>query len=167
MTDYSRFEVKCEDLDWVPNSEKTRWFLVLRLRKPEGDGLNRLLDVCNGTVEEYSQPSLYAASRHARERPLKVTAWPRKQGRNNIVPTPKTEEVSDYSSAFHISVAWTLEQPSSFVMNSTKSAINDEAFEALESVPITVDAVKVKVGNIVTSIFLPLKVIEGKSLFGI
>jgi hypothetical protein len=166
MTDDLSFELRFQDLDWVSNFEKTRWFLVLRLRKPEGDGLNRLLDVCNGTVEEYLQPPLYAASRSPRERPLKVHGRPRKQGSNNIVALPKIDGLSDFSTAFHISIAWALEKPSSPVADLTRAAINDEILESLKRVPITVDALKIKVGNIVTSVSLPLKAVEGKSLFG-
>jgi U6 snRNA phosphodiesterase len=167
MTDGFSFELRFEDLDWVPNFEKTRWFLVLRLRKPGGDGLNRLLTVCNETVEQYSQPPLYTASRSARQRSLKLNRGQKKYGRSRDGSLPKMDEALDFSSAFHISIAWALEQPSSFLMDIMKAAINDEIFESLKKVPITVDALKVKVGNIVTSISLPVKAEEGKNLFGV
>lgn len=167
MTNNVRFELKFENLDWVPNFERTRWFLVLRLRKPERNGLNRLLTVCNGTVEEFSQPPLYAASKSTRQPSLKVNRSQRKYRRSHVDPLPKCDEALDFSSAFHISIAWALEQPSSFAMDITKAAINDEIFESLRKVSMKVDTLKVKVGNIVTSISMPLKAVEGKSLFGL
>lgn len=167
FTNNFSFELKFEDLDWVPNFEKTRWFLVLRLQKPEGDGLNRLLAVCNGTVEEYSQPPLYAASRLEGQRSPKVSKRQKWHGRDNIGASPKNDGTLDFSSAFHISIAWAFEQPSSFLMRNTKTSINNDVFEPLKRVSITVDALKVKIGNIVKSISLPLKAADGKGIFGV
>ena len=69
-----RFEVAFSSLDWVPNFEKNRWFLVLRVKVPENNGLNKLLHVSNTVVQEYGQAPLYVeasprtAPKHKRPR---------------------------------------------------------------------------------------------------
>jgi len=50
------FDVGFSSLGWVPNYEKTLWFLVLRASKPETDGLNKLLHVSNKVAAEFGQP---------------------------------------------------------------------------------------------------------------
>ncbi|KUL82275.1 hypothetical protein ZTR_10767 [Talaromyces verruculosus] len=55
-----RFTVVPDTLDWVSNTERTRWFLVLKLKKPTGDNLNRLLQISNRLLGAYNQPPLYA-----------------------------------------------------------------------------------------------------------
>ena len=81
----SRFHVHLDGLDWVSNYEKTRWFLVLHVGKPEGDHLNRLLGLTNQTLGLFGQPPLYASGEGGGE---------------------------DYSDCFHISIGWCLEEPS-------------------------------------------------------
>ena len=46
-------------LDWVSNFEKNRWFLVLRVKAPDNNELNKLLHISNTVVQEYDQPPLY------------------------------------------------------------------------------------------------------------
>jgi U6 snRNA phosphodiesterase len=166
MTNESRFELKFGNLSWVSNFEKTRWFLVLQLQKPEGDELNRLLTVCNETVEDYSQPLLYASPRPASEQSSKANAPPKRLGQKKMSSSPREGDILDFSSAFHVSIGWTLEQPSSYVTDITKATTKDTIFESLKTVSIKVDTLKVKVGNIVTSIPLAPKALEGKGLFG-
>lgn len=79
---------------------------------------------------------------------------------------PKNEEILDFSISFHISIGWALEWPSSYVLDTTRALINDEVFELLQEAPVKVDALKVKVGNVVTSISLTPKAADGKSIFG-
>ena len=76
-----------EHLDWVPNEDETRWFLVLRLREPPRDELKRCLRTCNLEVERYGQAPLY--------------------------PTSKGAPLVDSASPFHISIGWSLSKLSS------------------------------------------------------
>ena len=158
--------MKLADLYWVSNLEKTRWFLALQLQRPEGDELNRLLAACNSTVADYSQPPLYASPRSASQQSLKGNGRVRKLGHSDMSAPPKNEEILDFSSSFHISIGWTLERPSSHVMDTTTANISDGASTSLKKVSVKVDTIKVKVGNVVTSISLVPKVADGKSIFG-
>lgn len=79
---------------------------------------------------------------------------------------PRNGEILDFSSSFHISIGWTLERPSSHVIDTTNAIISDGASESLKKVPIKVATIKVKVGNVVTSISLAPKATEGKTIFG-
>jgi hypothetical protein len=166
MTDTFRFDLKLANTYWVSNLEETRWFLALQLQRPEGDELNRLLAVCNATVEDYSQTPLYASSGSTSQQSPKSNGRLRKLGHSNVSLLPKNGEILDFSSSFHISIGWTLERPSSHVIDTTNAVINDGASESLKKVPVKVDTVKVKVGNVVTSISLAPKAAEGKTIFG-
>jgi U6 snRNA phosphodiesterase len=154
------------NLYWASNFEETRWFLAIQLQRPEGDELNKLLAVCNGTVEDYLQPPLYATPRSTCQQSPKANGRPRKYGRTNMSASSSNEEILDFSTLFHISIGWALERPSSSVMDHTNSLINNEGFESLRNVPVKVDTLKMKIGNIITSISLAPKAAEGKSIFG-
>jgi U6 snRNA phosphodiesterase len=153
------------DLDWVPNFENSRWFLVCRVRRPDGNGLNKLLAVCNETVQDFSQPPLYASS-ETRSLSSKSYGKAGKSGPKGSNSTPKAKEVGDFSTAFHFSIGWTLENPRTGSAEQLKLAVNNKMSEALGTVSIGVNAVKVKVGNVVISVNLTAKAIEGKGLFG-
>lgn len=153
------------DWDWVPNFEKSRWFLVFRVSKPDGDGLNKLLAVCNETAESYSQPPLYA-SPETRSLPSKSYEKVGKYRPESSSSQPKARGVEDFSAAFHFSIGWTLENPLTGSTEQLKEVVGNKMSEAFGTVSIDVNAVKVKVGNVVTSISLTGKVTEGRGLFG-
>jgi hypothetical protein len=73
------------------------------------------------------------------------------------------QEVSD---AFHVSIAWKLEQPSFELLATTKSMAVD-GFEDVKKISFKVEEIKAKVGNAVTNIPLPRNVIEEKALWGV
>jgi hypothetical protein len=155
-------------LDWVPNFEKTRWFLVLRLKRPGGNDLNRLLDICNGIVEEYGQPPLYA-SQKATNLQSKDDGRPVKRVCNekNLMASMNDKvEMQDFSSAFHVSIGWTLEQPTMEAVEAIKAISNGGLFQGVRRICFKVEEIKAKVGNVVTSIFLPLKTTKINGLFG-
>ncbi|KAF7506979.1 hypothetical protein GJ744_011110 [Endocarpon pusillum] len=101
----------------------TRWFLALRLGQPEGDGLNRLLKMCNEVVREFGQPLLYERSEYAvrelgaggSEHESRGGNGPRagsgKKRRASVAKATRaaTAAVPDRSDCFHISIAWTLQ----------------------------------------------------------
>jgi hypothetical protein len=138
----------------VPNFEKTRWFLVLSLGRPGGDSLNKLLQTCNGTAQEFGQPLLYAKSVGKNE----VS----KKGKESITSNPAIQDLSD---SFHISLAWTLEKPSARVLENTRDICANVLFENLKDCSFMVDEIKAKIGNIVTSIQLHSKLAEKEELF--
>lgn len=74
--------------------------------------------------------------------------------------------MQDVSDAFHISVAWTLEPPSSEMLNATKAVVLNQ-FEGVRKVLIMVEEIKAKVGNVVTSVRLQRNVSEGSSLLSV
>ncbi len=157
-------------LDWVANFEETRWFLVLRIEKPESDSLNKLLHVCNKVVQEYGQPPLYTEpSKHREE----LTSDPKSSPNTNTQlrrprngqPKWTLSDVSDVSDAYHISIAWVLNSPSVDLLQATELQ-SKENLDGLRQIRIGVEEIKSKVGNIVTSIPLRKIVLEGRSLFG-
>ncbi|KAM3067610.1 poly(U)-specific 3'-to-5' RNA exonuclease [Clarireedia jacksonii] len=155
------FDVGFSSLGWVPNYEKTRWFLVLRVSKPETDGLNRLLHVSNKVAAEFGQPPLYA-------QPTPIHAPPKKHtARRNIRNTSLSfEHMQDLSDAFHISIAWALIHPDKEVITATDLAMKDQS-TTLKDIQVTAKEIKAKIGNIVTSIPLSKGATEDKSLFGL
>jgi len=153
------FDISFSDLDWVANFENTRWFLVLRLQKPEMDGLNKLLHISNKVIQEYDQPPLYAKSATP-SRNSKSKTWTR------TAPKCDWTDMKDVSNAFHISIAWTLGAPGQKLLELTETTANGY-MEQIRQTKVKVEEVKSKVGNGVTSFPLPKTVSVGKGLFGI
>ena len=148
--------------DWTANYEKTRWFLVMRLDRAPRDGLNELLRMSNTVVQRFGQPTLYTDSQppHA-TRPMypqahkKPRKGPTKPGSASKDSLPHTELANyvDASTSFHVSIGWTLTTPSDSLSKKLKHASHD--FRAIK---ISVDSVKVKIGNSITSIPLASKI---------
>ncbi len=138
-------ELLPESVKWVGNYERTRWFLVLGLRRPRGDGLNRLLRICNTVAEDFGQPELYG-SPPAKEQTPSTPSMGISKERDG-----KVSGEFDRSEAFHISIAWTLEEPPQIEDGGGQS--DDGGGEP--DLSVEVKDVKVKCGNFVMSI--PLK----------
>ena len=79
----SPFTVTISRLDWTPNADRSRWFLVLRLARPDGDVLNTLLYGSARVCRVLDLPELYHEARWA----------------------------DDCTTSFHVSIAWQLEDP--------------------------------------------------------
>lgn len=120
----------------MANYEKTRWFLVLRIKKPDNDALNRLLHLCNRTLAQFDQPPLYAKASHSSR-----TSSHRQSD----------EGSSDYSDCFHISLAWSLLEPN----HKECERVEATDLKALRGLRVRFDSVKAKIGNHVESIPLP------------
>ena len=144
-------------LDWVPNSEGNRWFLVLRLNRPECDTLNRLLQVTNAAALAFQQPLLYAKApnmaveTHAQKRSWKLSDNGR--ATKGTAAELHSNTGGDLSSYFHISIAWTLEEPSASMKQALEDLVEGEDFH----LNLNVDAIKTKIGNVVTNISLAIK----------
>jgi len=162
--------VSFKSLEWVPNVESTRWFLVLRLEQPANDGLNRMLRVANGVLSSFGQPPLYAVGQSEARTSLSENRRKRGFQGNRTVRTEdrgRTDVMSkstraDVPSQFHISIGWSLEKPSTDELERVRGAdISDLLIKT-----IRFDAVKVKIGNAITVIPLARRVEVGKGLIG-
>ncbi|KAK5055964.1 hypothetical protein LTR84_012514 [Exophiala bonariae] len=130
----STFTVNVVGLDWVSNHDATRFFLVLRLSMPAGDELNVLLNACNTSAREFRLTQLYVVPAEA-----DVSA---DQG--------ELLRISDHSSAFHISVAWTLQKPTEEAARQLSSVIVHQC----RGLEMRFDTLKLKMGNTVLDISL-------------
>jgi hypothetical protein len=136
--------------------------LVLRVSRPEDNGLNKLLATCNSTVEEFGQPPLYI------DHSAKVQEYRAKRGKSDSGPAPrKNLEILDHSNSFHVSIGWSLEPPSENMITLVKKFVGSEGFDDIKSISFGVDHIKAKIGNVVTSITLQSKVTERNVLFGL
>ena len=131
------FAVEVARLNWVANHDKTRFFLVLKLSKPNNDELNILLSICNEATQQLGLPQLYE---HQRDSPLDLDPRPKIQAQG----------MTDKSDAFHISIAWTLED----LGGRGKQSLMDIADDQLGGLKVSFSLLKLKIGNSV--IDLPL-----------
>jgi len=139
-------------LDWVSNHEHTRWFLVLRLQKPEDNSLNRLLHISNQSLAIFDQPPLYAniPTINIIDKSVQHVPRPRsdyRHGRASKGPRPSKNDLQDYSDCFHISLAWSLSQPS----RTDNQILQTLEVTQLKDIKTTFESVKVKIGNHVSN----------------
>lgn len=136
----------------MPNSERTRWFLVLRLKGPEADGLNSLLAAINCVARDSGLDMLYTEQESQEDRLLEKGpcmgesgAGKRRLNRgkhkefSSIVPADRT-------SKFHSSIAWQLEQPDKEIVRS------GDILKSVGGLSISCDCLKVKIGNAIHDI---------------
>jgi len=157
------FDVALEGLDWVSNYEKTRWFLVLRVTRPENDGLNRLLRISNRSLAAFGQPPLYEApsqSLEPREKGKRGTPRDKKGGRP---AKPPEQPVVDYSHCFHISIAWSLSEPSP----EDKERVSKVDLRGLRGLTVHFSSVKAKIGNNVLNLALPTRKVDERGFAGL
>lgn len=149
----TRLEISARGLRWVVNYENTRWFLVLQVQKPPGNELNNLLRVSDETAKAFKQPPLYAeqlppgtddGSRNLSQR--SVTG---KKARGKASSDSHSQEglssdkYLDVSASFHISIGWMLKAPSQDMI----MTLNSVSVEQSAEFQVSVDNLKVKVGN--------------------
>ena len=153
-SDVTPFQLHIAGLDWVPNSEKTRWFLVLKLKRPENDGLNLLLAVTNRVVRHSGLEMLYTDQDAEEDGVLEKEGVDRlpvgKRGLKGRKHRRQDATVpADCTRKFHFSLAWQLEEPSKASIESTN------ALESVKRLSISCDLVKIKIGNTIHDIPLP------------
>jgi len=134
------FETCFEQLQWHPNEDRTRWFLVLRVADEDG-ALLKLLHTCNSVAVKYGQPKLYEDDNEY----------------SGTQQTPKRMSNSKIPEKFHISIAWSLEEPpSSNATSASDTACNTLNLpSAIHSLRVPFGEVKVRIGQDVTS--MPLE----------
>lgn len=114
---------------------------MLHVAKPQNNGLNRLLELCNRALAQFNQPPLYAtSSRETRPSRAKVA-----QAHDHH------SQCGDYSDCFHISLAWSLSEPG----RSDEERVEGMDLRAVKELSVGFDSVKAKIGNHVESIMLP------------
>ncbi|KAL4814109.1 U6 snRNA phosphodiesterase Usb1 [Aspergillus spinulosporus] len=133
----SPFEVQIDSLDWVSNYERTRWFYVLRVKRPDGDCLKRLLHISNRSLGLFNQPPLYAPLLNSKS-----------GGNQPNIRGSKPASTGDYTECFHISIAWSLEEPT----DQEKKSMESIDIQRLKTLMIKFDCLKTKIGNNVSSI---------------
>lgn len=156
------FKVTLKWLDWVSNFENTRWFLVLRVNKPENNGLNRLLRLSNQSLAVFDQPPLYDVPDQTLNREYSRNRG-RGRGRGGSIREPIAVKSEDHSECFHISIAWSLTKPSV----EENERIRDINLGCLREIGIRFDNVKVKIGNSVMKVPFPTKALETRGFGGV
>jgi hypothetical protein len=143
---------------------------------PSKNELNRLLWASNRVVMSFGQAPLYAPEDLPSAKIQRGNARGRSRGfrggqgysRGPAKVNPEDEAQFDCSSHFHVSLGWSLEEPSLEMANRTKSTTILAIVKTLTTELVTgFEAVKVKVGNAVTVVPLPTKVKEGTGLIGL
>ncbi|KAL2802642.1 U6 snRNA phosphodiesterase Usb1 [Aspergillus granulosus] len=134
----SPFEIQVGSLDWASNTEKTRWFYVLRVKRLNQDHLNHLLRISNRSLGLFGQPPLYEPISDSSEL----------DGTGRHTRSSSSETLKDYTEYFHISVAWSLQEPPA----RDRDRVENLALQRLSSLRIHFDSVKAKIGNHVSSI---------------
>lgn len=143
------FEATFTGLKWVSNYEGNRFFLVLCIARPEHDELNKLLKASNRVAAAFTLPQLYAyanAQSHARD------AMKGKKGRRKLVTNDVlavADDVQDFSDAFHISIAWTLDPLSGSIGSSIDLSTKEAELQKLSSLSVHFTTAKAKIGNAV------------------
>jgi hypothetical protein len=129
--------VRPASLSWHVNEDKSRYFLVLRIQDTQNSSnpsaltlLNQLLLASNKAALQYNQPQLY-------------TKLKRQAGS------------SDFSPYFHISIAWSLPSPDHDLQDDDlklQPAVDAILKELCEDMIVSFDAVKIRIGQIVTAL---------------
>ena len=150
-------------LQWVANYEKTRCFLVLQLARPVENTLNTLLWTSNETAKAFGKPTIYvkpeieSAELRQRGRGMRGS---RTRGLRSTVS--RVTSVQDCTASFHVSIAWS----HGSVSNDVGAGIRSKYTADIEELYLSVKAVKVKIGNVVTSLPLSANVIDTVGIIG-
>ncbi|KAL8870059.1 MAG: hypothetical protein Q9215_004325 [Flavoplaca cf. flavocitrina] len=168
------FTVGLGSLHWVANYEKNRWFLVVRVKKPPGDQLNKLLQASNQAAQTLDQPCLYVAQ----ESPAAPVAKNRRRSSPNerrgnkakpiifkehMVEKSGSHSHEDMSAHFHISIGWTLQNPE----EKSGEVEGDFGTQSSIEIDIPIETVKVKIGNGIVVLPLASKTAETNGIVGL
>jgi hypothetical protein len=141
------FCFKFQGLNWVPNFQRNRWFLVLSIEKPVQDELNRLLNACNEAARRHGHPGLYVGG-HGDGPMENNDDHDRNKSRKS--KADEKEDV-DRSDRFHVSIAWNLEEPDDKWVTLVK---NIDVGHRIKQPHASMNAVKARIGNAVHNIDL-------------
>jgi hypothetical protein len=130
------FHFDFHGLKWVPNSERNRWFLVLGIKKPALDEMNRLLTACNEAAQKSAHPALYSGGKG--DGPM--------ESNSPIAHSPNEHVKTDRSDMFHVSIAWNLTEPEPELVSLVQDIKVDKYVHSPQA---AFDVVKARVGNAV------------------
>ena len=105
----ARFEVPPSTLTWVPNFDRTRYFLVLSLAAAPSNELNRLLHATNRAAVAFKQPVLYASQTSYLQ--AADSSLQSRRSHSSYLNSTGDDEIPDMTSSFHVSIAWSLSRP--------------------------------------------------------
>jgi hypothetical protein len=130
------FHFDFRGLKWVSNFERNRWFLVLGIKKPAHDELNKLLNASNEAVQRCGHSALYSGGKG--DGPMEA---------NLPIASPQAgNDKTDRSENFHVSIAWNLAEPDPEWISLVQSMGVDEHIRSPQA---SFDVVKARVGNVV------------------
>ncbi|OMP87443.1 UPF0406 protein [Diplodia seriata] len=166
------FEAQFDGLRWVPNFDRSRWFLVLGVRRPPNDEPNRLLLAANQAAKKFGYPELYAGTDRKQQHAEGVdmtggwgttTATENPEGTKGFV-----DGKNDRSNAFHVSLAWSLEPPPDELREfSGVEEVADLMKQDVAQMSVRFDVLKVKVGNAIHALDIAPKRKEEKGILGL
>ena len=137
----------------------------MQVQKPSGDELNKLLRISNETAKAFKQPPLYtekissATNDGSRKLGQSILAGTKALG-EALSPNPpsldgpSSNKEPDMSSSFHISIGWTLNAPSRDIMLRLNAVVE----KMTTDFEVSVNMVKVKIGNGITAVSLSSKI---------
>jgi hypothetical protein len=127
--------------------------LVIKIKRSENEALNKLLRTSNRSLAVFGQPPLYETTATS---PQQVTGEKHAGRTYKQVEKPAVTGDSasvDYSHCFHVSIAWSLKEPST----EDKQKVADMDLRSLSALRIKFSSVKFKIGNVVTSKAFPVR----------
>ncbi|KAL9093756.1 MAG: hypothetical protein Q9159_000057 [Coniocarpon cinnabarinum] len=134
--------LRLNGLKWAANHERNRWFLAAGIHGPDSDELNNLLGICNRIASLNGLPMLYVKSEEV------MATGQQKEDESSLNTIP------DYSTRFHFSVAWSLENPMCDDRIVDPVDVPPMLLRRLEDIEIVMQSAKVKIGNSINSITL-------------
>ncbi|KAL1631415.1 poly(U)-specific 3'-to-5' RNA exonuclease [Diplodia seriata] len=166
------FEAQFDGLRWVPNFDRSRWFLVLGVRRPPNDEPNRLLLAANQAAKKFGYPELYAGTDRKQQHAEGVDMT---GGWGTTIATENPEGTkgfvdgkNDRSNAFHVSLAWSLEPPPDELREfSGVEEVADLMKQDVAQMSVRFDVLKVKVGNAIHALDIAPKRKEVKGILGL
>ncbi|KAK8243826.1 U6 snRNA phosphodiesterase Usb1 [Phyllosticta capitalensis] len=166
------FDAAFSGLKWVPNFDRSRWFLVLGVERPDGDILNKLLLASNQTAKAFGYPELYNQTARGHGDGVDMSgSWGSAAGADQVDgKSHKNDFVAskdDRTHAFHVSLAWSLEAPPDGLSDiAAEKDVKQWLEQEVGKMTVRFDVVKAKVGNAIHSIELAPKRREGKGILG-
>lgn len=149
------FTITFSDLIWAANGLNTRWFLALTAQQPKQDELNKLLNASNSVARARRLPMLYEDNGTLADLPSlprkKLKLWSAEETSEEVVTS--IHRTNDRTGRFHISLAWTLDNPIADKRKKIRSVrAEGPAMDEALKLKISFESVKVKIGNIVHNV---------------
>lgn len=159
----------------MPNFDCSRWFLVLGVRRPANDDLNRLLLAANQAAKKFGYPELYSGSKNRDQQGEGVDmtgdwAYASVKARKKEEASTKglVSGIDDRSNAFHVSLAWSLEPPPGELRDLIAvDEVSEPMLQEIAQMSVKLEVVKIKVGNAIHSIDIAPKRKEEKGILGL